>query len=220
MTDVTEAGRRLFQSAENLRRSANDLDALLDSLWEMLVERRVDLGEIKEADDENGGGKNAWLATAWAYNATVMDTAERPAGARGRPRRPRPRGTVTFLVRLCGFEDAQEPKPDWPWLDQACLIVGWHRGAGKEDDFWEIANFEPSQGEGFIRSAGKKVWAWHEDGEDYARFFALPIFALRNEDDLKNHVLRPLKVLFEGGGAETAFPSDSPALGAGERSAA
>lgn len=208
--DSKEPGRRLFQSAENLRRSAADLSAILDYLWEKISDRRVDLGVVEDLGDENNGGKSEWLiTTAFAYNARIIEPAPSERG-RGRPRNPHCRGTVTFMVRLCGTEDVPDPAPNWPWLVQACLIVGWH--ADEKEDCWEIVHFNPSDGEGFIRNEGGKVWSWHEDGTDYSHFFVLPLFALQSEADLDAQILEPLKVLFAGGDPDDAFPANSHAL--------
>lgn len=194
--EIIENGRRLFQSAENLRQSAPDLDALLKSLWEA-VEEGVFFGEIKDLGDENAGGGEEWLAPAYAYNAAVLSSPVRLPSQRGPNKKPKPIGTLTFIVRLCNSGDFDNHIVKWPWLDQACLIVGWHPKDNSEDT-WEIDNFNPEdENLAAIIHVGNGLWAWQEQDKNYAYFFAVPIFALRNENDLKRLALTPLKRLFD-----------------------
>ncbi len=212
--EIIENGRRLFQSAENLRQSAPDLDALLESLWEVIAEEEL-FGEIEDLGDEDAGGDAEWIASAYAYNAAVLSYPERVSGQRGRSKKPIRLGTLTFVVRICNSGDVAEDTANWPWLHQACLIVGWHPRSNHEDT-WEIDNFNPNdENLAAIVHVGNGLWAWREDGGNYAYFFALPIFALRNEADLKQHALLPLKVLFRADNPEAAAEdalSNVPAL--------
>ena len=208
MTDaeIIENGRSLFLSAQNLRRSAPDLDALMDSLWEVVTEEYFgpieDLGD--EASDDHG-----WISTGYAYNAAVLER-----GKSGKPLK-RPIGSLTFIVRLCNTGEVEDELVRWPWLEQACLIVGWH-GSNAPNDSWGIWNFEPTdENVAHIVHAGSGLWAWTNDGEYYAHFFAIPIFALRNEHDLQKYALRPLKALFDSEDPVAAAPEelkDIPAL--------
>lgn len=192
--EIIENGRRLFQSAENLRQSAPDLDALMQSLWEAV---EGIFGEIEDLGDEDTGGDGEWLATAYAYNAAVLSVPERVSGQRGRRKKPKQIGSLTFIVRLCNSGDIEEHTVKWPWLDQACLILGWHSKDNPEDN-WEIDNFNPEdENLSAIIHVENGLWAWQEHGENYAYFFAIPIFALQNENDLKRLALRPLKELFD-----------------------
>lgn len=208
MTDaeIIENGRSLFLSAQNLRRSAPDLDALLDSLWEV-VEAEY-FGPIEDLGDEDSDD-HGWISTGYAYNAAVL-----ARGKKGKPLK-QPIGSPTFIVRLCSTGEVEDESAHWPWLDQACLIVGWH-GSDTPDDYWEIGNFEPTdENVANIAHAGSGLWAWAPDGEYYSHFFAIPIFALRNEHDLKKYALRPLKALFDSGDPVAAAPDvlkDIPAL--------
>lgn len=194
--EIIENGRRLFQSAQNLRQSAPDLDALMESLWEA-IEANKFFGEIEDLGDEDAGGNGKWLATAYAYNAAVLSYSERLPGQRGPSKKPKPIGTLTFIVRLCNSGSGEEHTEQWPWLDQACLILGWHP-KDNPDDNWEINNFEPEdENLAAIFHIENGLWAWREHDENYAYFFAIPIFALRNENDLKRFALVPLKRLFD-----------------------
>ena len=153
----------------------------------MLSERKVDIGEIEDAGEEDESDETDWVTWACSGNAKVRVRKAK----RGRASFA---GTVTCIIRLCGSEDAAEQDPGWPWLNQACLIMGWH----KNDDFWYLENFEPANVAN-VHHRGDGLWAWQDadDKGDYAFFFALPIFALRDEGELKRLALTPLKVLFE-----------------------
>lgn len=196
MTDaeIIENGRRLFQSAQNLRRSAPDLDALMGSLWEA-VESQEYIGPIEDLGDEDASD-NGWLSAGFAYNVAVFPQSKTLPVRPGRKKKPIQIGSLTFIVRLCNLGEVEGDAVHWPWLDQACLILGWHRSE-RADDYWEIENFELTDVNiASIAHAGSGLWAWQLDGEYYSYFFAIPIFALRNEQDLENYALRPLKALF------------------------
>lgn len=191
-----EHGRKLFQSATNLRKSAPDLDALLESLWEEVQDEKY-FGDVVDLGDEDGGGAKEWIASAYVFNAGIWPDTQKKD--RGRKKNKTPSGTISFLVRLCNRMDVDEDLPDWPWLNQACLIVGWHPKENHEDT-WEIENFEVvDDNRKAIRHAGDGLWAWHETeaDEDYAYFYALPIFALTGEKTARQFILQPLKTLFD-----------------------
>lgn len=195
--DVIDNGRKLYQSAENLRKAALDLDAMLLSLWEIVSEATFAGGEIQELADE-GGSAGDWMIPAYAYNAAVMSLAERAPGQRGPSKKPKQIGTITILARLCNSDDIDGEAPDWPWLDQSCLILGWHPEE-HPDDNWEVGNFSPDdESRASISHLGDGLWSWRDEGgeNDYAYFFVLPIFAFRDESDLKRFALSPLKRLF------------------------
>ncbi len=206
--EIAENGRRLFQSTENLRKSIPDLYALIDSLRNFVEEEEF-FGEVTDLGDEDAGGKGEWLSTAYAYNAGVMSSPKRVQGQKGPNKSPKQIGTISIITRLCNSDDLNDAIPAWPWLNQACLIVAWHPKDNPEDN-WEIENFEPNdENVVSIVHLGKGLWSWREDEKDYAYFFVLPIFALRNEFDLKRFALHPLKLLFDaddpGAVAEDAF---------------
>lgn len=210
--EIIENGKKLFQSAENLRKSAPDLDALMLSLWEAIVEENF-FENISDLGDEDGGGK--WLSEAYAYNAGVMSHPKRSPGQKGRNKSPKKVGTISIITRLCNSDNMQEDTPAWPWLNQACLILGWHPKNSSEDT-WAIENFEPNDDSlTSISHLRNGLWSWRNEDEDYAYFFLLPIFLLRNENDLKRFALRPLKILFEAddpvGAAQEAL-RDVPVL--------
>lgn len=204
--EILEHGRKLFQSAENLRRSAPELDALLESLWEILEDEEF-FGEITDLGDEGADGEGAWIASAYAYNAGILSRPTRAPGQRGPSKKPKQIGTVSIVTRLCNSKDIDGEFPDWPWLKQACLIVGWHPKQNP-DDHWEIANFDPEdENLASIDHVGDGLWAWRESEGDYAYFFVLPIFALTDEKTLKDFALRPAKALFD---------TDDPRIAAAE----
>lgn len=181
---IIEEGKTLFRSAENLRRAALDLNALMDSIWDILSEETFLGGEVRDAHKEDDYFGNDWITPIYASNGEVRGKGK------GAPRL----GTITYVVRLCGNSVPFAPLPNLPWLDQACLFIGWHKG----NDYWGPEDFEPSE-EANLHHRGRGLWAYreHEDSEDYGNFFALPIFALRTEDDLKRIVVEPLKKLFQ-----------------------
>lgn len=194
--EMIENGQRLFQSAENLRKSAPDLDALLESLWDTLVDKRF-FGDVRDIGDEDPGGKGVWLSCGYAFNAGVLSRPKRLPGQKGPSRKPKQIGTVSIIARLCNSDNIEDDIPNWPWLNQACLIMGWHPKAHSEDN-WEIENFDPNEDSiSCIKYVGDGLWVWDEDHQDYAYFFALPLYALRNEMDVKRYALHPLKTLFE-----------------------
>lgn len=204
--EITENGRRLFLSAQNLRRSAPDLNALMDSLWEA-VEAEY-FGPFQDLGDEDSCD-HGWMSTGYAYNAAVLSR-----GKSGQPLK-KSIGSLTFIVRLCNTGEIEDGSVDWPWLDQACLILGWH-GSDRTNDYWEIGNFDPTdENMASIAHAGSGLWAWAPDGEHYSHFFVIPIFALRNEHDLKKYALRPLKALFDSEDPVATAPEalkDVPAM--------
>ena len=128
--EILENGRNLFQSAENLRQSAPDLDALMASLSDLLSKETFAGGKAKYASREDDSSGNDWIATTYTGNFEVRGQG------RGAPRI----GTITYVVRLCGNDAPSSQDPTWPWLDQACLFVGWHRN----HDYWGPEDFESS----------------------------------------------------------------------------
>lgn len=197
MTDeeIMENGRRLFQSADNLRRSAADIEALLKTLWQALEDEKF-FGQVKDSWGENAGSDGGWVASAYAHSAGILSRPERVPGQRGASKKAKQVGTISIITRLCNTDNVDIELQTWPWLRQACLIVGWHPKENAED-YWEIGNFDPDdENLASIAHAGNGLWAWRENGDDYSYFFVLPIFALSNEDKLKQFVLRPLKILF------------------------
>ena len=97
--------------------------------------------------------------------------------------------------------------------------MGWHKG---ETAYWDIEYFEPYK-LGDLQYRGNGLWTWADEGAKYYNyngFFALPIFVLKDENDLKNFVLKPLETLFNaenaGDVAAEAFagvPVLTPAAG-------
>lgn len=194
--EMIENGQRLFQSAENLRRSAPDLDALLESLWEALKDKKL-FGESVELGRDYDSVETWWMTSAYARHADILSRPARAQGQRGRSKNPERIGTISIVARLCNSDNIDGELPDWPWLDQACLIVGWHPKQNS-DDHWEIGNFDPDDDSlAYIVHAGDGLWAWHQSDGDHAYFFVLPVFALTNEVVLKRLALRPLKALFD-----------------------
>lgn len=192
---MLENGRRLFQSAENLRQSATDLDALMANLWEAANGSNF-FSEMEDLGNETAGADEGWLTPAYAYNAAVLSSPERSPGQRGPSKKPKQVGTLTFLLRLCNSGEIEGNTVKWPWLEQACLILGWHP-KDSPDDHWEIDNFNPEEDNiASIIHVESGLWAWRHQNENYAYFFVIPIFVFRNENDLKRFALRPLKELF------------------------
>ncbi len=192
-----EHGRRLFQSATNLRKAAPHLDALLDSLWEKAQKEKY-FGGVVDLGEENGGGAKEWIAPAYSYNGGIEPYPQKKNKGKKQAKQA-PFGTISFIVRLCNATDANEDLPDWPWLNQACLIVGWHPD-NEEEDKWRLEDFEAvHENRVTIRHAGGGLWAWRDEGEDEdcAYVYVLPIFALTDEESAEEYALRPLKALFE-----------------------
>ena len=213
-TKILEHGRQLFQSAENLRRSAASLQGMMDNLWEGIEENEF-FGECEGLGNEEVMDSENWITTAYAYNAGILSRPERAPGQRGPSRKPKQIGTISIVARLCSSKDIDGEVPDWPWLNQACLIVGWHPKENP-NDYWEIENFDPEDGNlTCIIHISDGLWTWSESEDDYAYFFVLPIFALTNEDALKRFALRPVKALFDADDPRTSAKAalhDAPVL--------
>ena len=182
--EMIEHGKRLFQSADNLRQSALDLDALMDSIWSILSVEVFAGGEIRDAHKEDDCFGNDWITPTYTGNCEVRGVGK------GSPRL----GTITYVARLCGNGVVTAQHPNWPWLDQACLFVGWHN----RNDYWGPEDFEPSE-EANLHYRGQGLWAYqdHGDDEDYGYFFVIPIFALMTENDIQKYIVKPLKIIFK-----------------------
>jgi hypothetical protein len=192
MTDVLAQGRNLALAARTIAASDRELTALLDTLWEMLQSEEAHLGRCQEAKPERSWKEN-WVYGTYGYNAAFYEVVQRQPGQRGALRAPKLRGTLSLLVRLCGDPDCDTAGYSWPWLDQACLLVGWHGF----DAYWCARDFDATPGnQECLSDLGHGLWCWTEDGENHAVFFALPLFALRREADLRAFVLAPLRALF------------------------
>ena len=158
--EMIENGQRLFQSAENMRRSALDLDALMESLWDLLLEETFAGGEVKDASREDDSSGNDWITPTYTGNGEIRSKGK------GSPRL----GTITYVVRLCGNGAPTSELPNWPWLNQACLFVGWH----KSNDYWGPEDFEPSEADN-LHHRGQGLWAYgdREGIEDYGYFLGV-----------------------------------------------
>lgn len=219
MTDDVEAkGRALARSALNLTSSGPDLQAMIDALSELLQKQSNSdrefsyCGETQDID-------NAWLYRSAGYNFDVFEVVERSKGQRGASRKPKRLGTVTIWLRLCEAA-CDVPEVDWPWKDQACLIVGWHNREGNREDYWNAWDIDPTaETIDHIRHIGHGLWSWRgTEGEeliDYSFFFALPVFALNSEKDLMHYAIKPLIMLFQYQSPAEALPEaliDVPVL--------
>lgn len=205
MTSAFENGRILARSARNVASASQELYPMLATLWEMLEKEKTSLGRIEDAGDDETW-KNEWFPLSFGHNADVFEFIERREGQKGRLRKGERLGTVTMLVRLCGDSSTNDGDADWPWLDQACLLIGWHC----YEDYWIAENFDASSDNiEYVRHIGNGLWSWYEGNEDCSFFFALPIFALQSEVDLKTKVIEPLIKLFNSDApvdlAEAAF---------------
>ncbi len=131
---------------------------------------------------------------------------------------PKPIGSVSIIVRLCNSHDCDGALPNWPWLDQACLILAWCVEAPVNDEwnYWRIGEFEVNQANrNHIAHVGDGLWVWQKDEQNSSYFFAPPIFALTDEQALKRFVLAPLKALFAAENPEALAKealSDVPVL--------
>jgi hypothetical protein len=196
--EIPEHGRKLFQSAENLRKSAASLQGMMDSLWEE-IEKEEFFGECEDLGDEEITDSENWFTAAYARNAGILFRPARAPGQKGRLKDPNQIGTISIVARLCNSKDIDGELPDWPWLNQACLIVGWHPKQNPEG-YWEIENFDPEdENMASIVHVGDGLWAWRESDGDYAYFFVLPIFALTGRKALEDFAVRPAKDLFDNG---------------------
>jgi hypothetical protein len=188
-----QQGRMLFQSAQNIRKSADSLWNILNSLAEKV--ESSGLGTVDWQDNCFSWAETEWLYTAFGYNTRISEeTAKRRKGQRGRVPNPKPRGDITLLVRLCGSHEPSILDPNWPWLTEACLIVGWTA----PDDGGEIENFEPIEDNtDYIQHCRNGLWIWTQEGCEPSYFFVLPLFSLKSDANLDSYVVAPLKSLFK-----------------------
>lgn len=208
------SARNLWQSVRNIHRSAAHLDVLMDSLKEMIEGECFDGGEVRfnsKIDDEYAG--NNWISMSRSMHAEIW--TEEPADRR---RRPRQFGTISIhLIIHDGSDEMLDV--NWPWRGQPSLIACWSRPEvrteGWEEYYMYAENFNPEDEDNLecIARFSPRVWHWKSDGEcSGAFFFAVPVFSLRDERDIKKHVIKPLKNFFEGKGEDESFPEDSPSF--------
>ena len=213
--DIIEHGRRLFQSVDNLRKSARDLVALNDSIHSCLKDLSFGEYEFTLDKSKDSDERNEWCRMAQSYDIDVKEAVG------DKRKKQKLIGTITVITRLCDFEVHDPKAPNHPWNKQACIIVGWHKATEWEsvDDevhYWAIDQFDPENSAN-IHHCGSGLWAWKDDEDEteYAYFFALPIFAVTNEDALKRFALCPVKNLFDADDPKTVAEvalNDVPAL--------
>ncbi|MBP0484283.1 hypothetical protein [Sagittula salina] len=200
--DDLEKGRVLASSTSNIVRAWQELYPMLDTLWQRLKTGFADVGAIDDAGADDTGFKGFDHASyGWQFN--VVERVKRLPGQRGRTRKPRQFGTISLHIRFCSDPESEFVETNWPWIDQACLIVGWHEGED-EGVHWTSPDYDPvEQAAVEIHHDGHGLWGWGEGG---AYFFALPVFSMKSEEDLDRKVIAPLKALFGN--------EDKPALAA------
>lgn len=210
LEDIIKNGESLFQSAQNVRNSARDMQALLDSVWERMKKREF-FGEMMDLEDDYARDDFEWLLTAYAYNAQIMSAP--PKTGKGRPPKSKPIGSISIIVRLCNPDPLPEDVPDWPWLNQACLIIAWCN-ENSADVYWSVGGFDlTSENKRCIEHRGNGVWGWQDDCSGH--FYVLPLFALRGEAEIDRFVVNPLQALLNADDLDaasvTAF-NDAPVL--------
>ncbi|WP_370313753.1 hypothetical protein [Sagittula sp.] len=201
--------RLLAQSARNLVNASFAFDILLERLVESL-------STVKDWETNSTGiaaesrARDRWVTPSLTRN---VDISEKKRGG-GRKRKI---GTVSFTIRLC---DEAEPdaddveKANLPWQNLACLFVGFHWVDKSKNDTWSGADYSAANSDHLVQNPGHGLWCWW-DGQAWGHFFAIPLGEMKNESDIENYVLTPLKALSAGGlHAETAKKAllDVPAL--------
>jgi len=205
MEDMVKHGQRLFQSAENLKKSARDLVALNDSILTYLKD--LDLGDyqFELEKSKHSDEKNEWCRMAQSFDIDVKESVG------DKSKKQTIIGTITVITRLCDFEACDPEAPKHPWNEQACIIVGWHKAEewerlDLEDAYWGIDSFDPENAPS-IHHRENGLWAWkdeeEEDQNDNGYFFALPIFSVTNESLIKRWLLKPLVALFNSANPAT-----------------
>ena len=184
MNPFSEEGRKLFVSTENLRRSAPQLNSMWDAFWDFLLENKIEIGTIKVHEGDYEEECDDWVKTAQCDHVYVKQKTT----GRGKPKTI---GSISAIVRLCGTNAGANTSAAWPWLDQACFIVAWH----KTNEIWCLENFEPTH-DSPIEHRGNGLWVWAEDDHDFSYFFVLPLFSLTSEEILFTNALKPLEQLF------------------------
>jgi len=184
--DYQQKSRALFQSAQNLRSSSLDLDALEENLWDALCENLADICNVTNRTENKEPVEVSWVYSAHSCTGLVKSIGSNRSIL----------GKITYVIRLCGTNAPPEEESvgKWPWLGQACVIMAWDRVRHLP---WRIREFEPPNLVS-IRHHGNGLWAWQysADQNDCAYFFALPIFSLKNSADLKKYIIWPFKKLF------------------------
>lgn len=218
-----EKGENLWRSAQNILQSSRELETLFETAKEVLSENPPMMEGQKLVVDWDDGpeeseGGNDWITMTWSDHANVYLPKAR--------HQKKPRMVASLSLHLILVDNGNESAaPRWKWRGQPSLIIGWHRAeettASLWDDesYWWNSCFDPNDQDcvSSIVPAGEHTWSWYEDGEISRSFglFAVPLFALKDENDLLTHVVDPLKKLFEGRTEAEAFPANSPAFRTG-----
>jgi hypothetical protein len=187
---IIAQGRNLFVSADNIRRTSADLDALWASMLEALEGQTFGGGVATEPKKRDSSYSTGWISSIYAQTFEIRKPPKKDGSA------GKVISTISFAIRLCGNSDVFD-EPVFPWLDQAALIVAWQ----PFDDEWAAEDFEADNAE-HIKHYGQGLYGWGDDGPSGAHLYALPLFAMRTEKDIAAFVITPL---------ETFLLSDNPA---------
>lgn len=196
MENILDIGRTLSISARNILKSEKDLNAIL----EFLINNIEIIGGWKIHNQEIDFYKVDWIRGSYFKSIVIRSNNG------GRPII----GSISFGVWLTGRYE-NNLKFDWPWLNQACLIIGWHKG--NKPSVWSVDNFEPLQDNfSYLPPSSGRIRAWKDGEREDGWFFLIPIGACKSENDLRRHILQPLAEIINNNSGELAFPQDSIAI--------
>ncbi len=181
MNEDVENSRKLFIAINSIQQSSSELSLLWRNILDEFDSEKFQDGiKLEEVDIDDP-------AYDW-----ISETSMIFGTARTSSRRKRFLGNVSVSFLLsgqCQYSQAGDP---YPWGDKVCLIVGIWKGESDEyvwhEDFEDDTLYE-------FRHIGDGFWTYAEYALKEGGFFALPIFALKTDKDVKTMILEPLAVL-------------------------
>ena len=185
--DTQDYGRILLASAENVRRALREVDLIKIGLEEMIEARLAETMDLLTDGWEKAMDEGDNCITDFYWDCSLKKKLK------GKPHG----GYIGLNIRICGDDDEGESsRPDWPWLDQACLMVCWHPTSHKNEAGPE--DFEPDveMSRALITRLGGGLWSYGSDPAAYY-FFVLPLGVLTGREAFKEFCVDPLLALHQ-----------------------